>query len=256
MNIIQDYENTLRSLIIQILSNEFGCEYEKYFGVTAGRLQAWKDKQEEYKRKMRGVETETRLIYFSDFYDLKKIITSNWVLFKGIFKEKKRFEVFFLEIEKYRNEVAHGRTLLLFQEYLISGILGDLKTQLILYRCKNMNEDDFFLKIMKVNDNIGNVFDLNSLGSYANMNHKYIRPGDILEFHVEAYDPKGRDIIFILKYGSEILQDRTLKNSFKVEIKPEHVSRLFNLRLIALTDEDEFDNDQEVSFHYTVLPVD
>jgi len=67
LNKINAYENILRTLIILILEKEFGSNYSDHFGVTHERLQKWRDKRDQYTRKMWETITERRIIYFSDF---------------------------------------------------------------------------------------------------------------------------------------------------------------------------------------------
>ncbi len=77
---IQEYENVIRQIILSILGNDDSAD----FGITDDRLKKWEEKREIEKKKYGGVLTENRLIYYSDFYDLKTIIEKNWNLFKKI----------------------------------------------------------------------------------------------------------------------------------------------------------------------------
>src|SRR5659263_238113 len=120
---VNDYENTLRGLIVQIIGGDDTSSYK----VTEERIVIWKAKREAESKKSNGVFYENRLLYYSDFYDLESIIIKNWELFLPILGNKKRFEVFFSEIERCRNTIAHGRNLISSQELLLSGITSDLK---------------------------------------------------------------------------------------------------------------------------------
>lgn len=251
MNEVNEYENILRTLIILVLNTEYDSDYSDHFGVTSGRLEKWAEKRDEYNRKMKGISVEQRIIYFADFYDLKNIVTSNWILFKKIFSDKKRFELFFDEIEKYRNELAHGRELLEYQRNLISGLVGELKTRLIQYRNKNIAIDDFYVKILKINDNIGNIYD--STTNNVVMMNKLIKPGDVLEFKVDAYDPKGRDIYYFLRIDGIPLSKKIKVNELQFKVKEEHISKYLDVRVVALT-EAKYDNSDGVSFSYSVIP--
>jgi len=251
MNITTEYENILRILIILILEKEYGSGYAKHFGVTSDRLEKWHKKRDEYHRKMKGTPTEQRLIYFADFYDIKKVVTSNWPLFKDIFFEKKRFELFFDEVQKCRNELAHGRELLKYQTNLIRGVVGELKTRLIQYRNKNITLDDFFLKIIKINDSIGNIYD--STTNHVIMINQLLQPGDLLEFNVDAFDPKGRDIFYFLRIDGIPFLEKSKSSELQFEITEDHISKYLDVRVIALTDA-SYDNSDGVSFSYSVIP--
>jgi hypothetical protein len=89
MNNIQQYENLIRKIIIHVLYLKYGDDYEDFFGVTVDRLNIWKEKRNTELKRFKGIASESRLIHYSDFYDLKKIITHNWILFKEVFNDKK-----------------------------------------------------------------------------------------------------------------------------------------------------------------------
>ena len=252
MSDIQHYENLLRELIIDILYNEFGIGYENNFGITPERFNKWEERRTEEYKKHNKLINESRLLYYSDFYDLKKVISTNWRLFKDIFREKKRFEVLFDEIEIYRNTTAHGRELLQFQEDMIAGILGDLKTQIIMHRNKNESPEDYFLRILKVSDNLGNVYDFANSDSYT-YNNRILRPGDNLEFHIDAFDPKGRLIKYFVRIDGIPASERIESNIITLTIKDEHVGKYLDIRLVAVTEE-KYDNSDGISFLYTVIP--
>ncbi len=119
---IYEYENTFRRLILLIIGEDV-ISYK----ISQDRILKWTEKRDTESRKTKGVLFEDRLIYYSDFYDLKSIITKNWELFLPILHDKKRFEIFFNVLEHLRNNIAHGRTLTLSQEHLLTGITLDLK---------------------------------------------------------------------------------------------------------------------------------
>ena len=243
---IQEYENLLRTII----SNVLGSADETDFKVTAERIDKWKDKREIEKKKFDGILTETRILYYSDFYDLNVIISKNREIFKAIFDDKKRFEIFFNEIEAYRNTIAHGRQLLPYQQHILEGIVGDLKTKLVLHHNKNVNTDDYFIKLLKISDNLGNVWDSNSL-RMGLMTETTLRVGDSIELLIEAYDPKERDIMFEVKCGDTILTGQT--NSFSFPVNKSMIGKLSIIR-IKVSTEAEYNNEEGVTFVYSILP--
>ena len=71
---LRDTENALRDFIQTVLSKEIGPDWVEAAGVSAERIQRWRDRQEtEEKRQVAGV-VEERLLYYADFYDLKTIL--------------------------------------------------------------------------------------------------------------------------------------------------------------------------------------
>ncbi len=81
----------MRRLIISILGSKDSSNYK----VSDERITKWKEKREIEIKKNRGISFENRLIYYSDFYDLRTIISKNWESFLPILINKKRFEIFF-----------------------------------------------------------------------------------------------------------------------------------------------------------------
>jgi hypothetical protein len=245
---INEYENTLRTIIILILGDTDDAD----FGVTPSRIQAWKEKREIESKKRSSIQIENRLIYYSDFFDLKAIIHKNWEKFKPILNDKKRFEVYHSDVENIRNSVAHGREIFSFQNKLLEGIIGDLKNQLMLYHTKNMDPSDYFLKILRVSDNLGNIWE-SSNRSDSIITHKILRVGEEIEFIVDAFDPKGRELEYRIQHITDWFITQK-SNKIAVKIVPDMISKSCHIRIAVSTKESGYKNEESVYFNYTVLP--
>lgn len=242
---INEYENVLRRLIINIIGKNDNSEYK----VSHDRLEKWKEKRIIEHKKNKNVTYENRIIYYSDFYDLKTIIIKNWELFKPIFHDKKRFEIFFEELENYRNTISHGRNLTLSQENLLKGILLDLKTQITIFHNKNEMKEDYFIRLTKISDNLGNI--------WISDNSKpkpVLRVGDDYELLIEAFDPKNRTIsykIFTLRNNFNLTQ---ISNRFCIKIDNNLVGQNVTFYIVAFTPEAEYKNEVTHSISMTILP--
>ncbi len=95
---IKEYENTLRTNIGLVLGYEDSTDY----GLTPYRIEKWKERREAEKLKIEEIQIESRLIFYTDIYDLGTIGHRFWEKFKPVFHDKKRFEVFFKEVEDYK----------------------------------------------------------------------------------------------------------------------------------------------------------
>jgi len=240
---ITDYENTLRRVIILVLGTDDGN-----YKVTEDRISIWKEKKENARKKSKNTLKEERLIYYSDFYNLKSIINKNWEKFVPIFHNKKRFEVFFDEMESFRNEIAHGRDLTSSQENMIAGILNDLKTLIAIYHNKNEMKDDYFIKVLKICDNLGNIWEINKRSWEVTL-----REGDYYELIIDAFDPKGRKIKYKIFNLQEFRIDQeSNKISFVVDKKM--VGSAVTFYILAYTPDSEYDNSDGPMLHYTILP--
>lgn len=243
-----EYENTLRTIIILVL----GDKDDATFGVTPDRILIWREKRETENKKKKDIQIENRLIYYSDFYDLQTILNKNWEKFKPILIDKKRFEVFNSEIENYRNNIAHGREVLSFQMKIMEGIIGDLKNQLVLYHSKNTNPDDFFIKILRVSDSLGHMWEKSQMFDSV-ITKSILKVGDKIEFFVDAFDPKGREI----EYRVQLINDYIItqsSNKIIVEIVPDMISKSCHFRIIASTKSSGYRNEESIYFNYTVIP--
>ena len=241
---INKYENTLRRLIIDSIGYDDSIDYK----ISPERIEKWKEKREIESKKNKGILFENRLIYYSDFYDLKSIIDKNWSVFLPILLNKKRFEIFFKEIENFRNTVAHGRNLTLSQNLLLEGILIDLKNSITIYHNKNEMKSDFFIELTKINDNLGNIWSKTEIWKKP-----ILRVGDEYELLIEANDPKDREIeykIFTLT-GFKLEQK---SNRFNFTIGNELVGKATTLYFNAFTPSSEYKNSDGPMLNITVLP--
>lgn len=243
----KEYENILR----RIINLKLGTNDNSNFKISPDRIEKWKEKREIETKKYKGVNMENRIIYYSDFYDLKTIIVKNWEFFKDVLIEKKKFEVYFDQVETFRNTITHGRDLLSYQEDLLNGITGDLKTSLVKYHNKNMNADDYFIKILKISDSLGNIWDLHS-GSIGMITESVLRVGDYLELNIDAYDPKGREIEYEIYHKKFGFSNKTGK--FQITITEKMVGNPLAFSITAETSNTEYPNKEQRIIHYIVLP--
>lgn len=240
---IHEYENTLRRLIIEVIGAEDNSPYK----VSGDRIKKWKETRDTEAKSNHNMLKEKRLIYYSEFFDLGNIIDKNWDLFSPILKERKRFDVFFSEVESFRNTVAHGRTLTLSQENLLLGITSDLKNLTTIYHNKNDMKDDFFIRIITISDNFGNNL-INQPSPYP-----VLRVGDDYEIIFEANDPKGREIEYELYYstGLNIVQK---SNRFNFTITKNLIGAAISITAYARTPNSEYTNQDLKWIILTVLP--
>jgi hypothetical protein len=239
------FENTLRHLIIKTIGENDDSEYK----VSSERMEAWKNKREVERKKHKGILIENRLLYYSDFYDLKTIVNKNWELFKPILSDKKRFEVLFDEIEKIRNTIAHGRDILISQEHLLKGILLDLKNQITIYHNKNQMKDDFFIQIQRVTDSLGNIWENNKVTN----NNPVLRVGDVYEIIIEAYDPKNRKIEYALSTLDGFIIESDA-NRINFTITKELINKRQIFIVSAKTINTDYNNEDSLYFIVIILP--
>lgn len=240
---INEYENLLRDIIIK----QLGFDPITY-KTTPERIKIWNEKKDIVSKRKIGLP-EDRIIYYSDFYDLKTIITKNWETFLPIFLDKKRFEIFFDEVEKYRNSIAHGRPLLKSQLLLLEGILKDQKNLRTIYHNKNEMKEDYFIRIERITDNLGNIWT-----EKINNNKKVLRVGDYYELLIEAVDPKDREIEYQLYFSLGKLDITQKENQFSFEISENMIGDIQDMTVIAKTPNSSYINETRFIILQTILP--
>lgn len=247
---VNEYENTIRRLIISILGGE-DKDVKKY-KVTENRINQWILKRNIEQKKNNGILFENRILFYSDFYDLETIIDKNWEIFLPVLNDKKRWLVFFKEVEKFRNTIAHGRQLIKSQEDLLSGIVMDLKNSMTIFHNKNNMKEDFFIEIIRITDNLGNSW---GKSIFERSERPILREGDEYEINIEANDPKDREIEYRLSaLGSDFLLAQK-SNKFRFVITPNLIGRMVNILVHVRTPESDYKNEHAMDLTLCVLPA-
>ena len=81
-------ENVLRDLIEDTLRPAHGSGWLENCGLTEDRVNQLHERREEEVKRREGVIVEQRLIYYSEFDDLRKIIRKKWELFAPCLGDK------------------------------------------------------------------------------------------------------------------------------------------------------------------------
>lgn len=242
---VNDFENTLRTLILLFLSNE-----PDNYKISNERIEKWIEKRNLETKKKKGVNSENRLIYYSDFYDIETIINKNWNIFKEVFIDKKRFDVFFKEVSNYRNIIAHGRSLHRSQELLLEGILLDFKTLITVYHNKNKMVDDYYISILKISDNLGNIWSRTE----APNSKILLREGDFYEIEIEAFDPKNRDIEYTISTLSSELHIIQKNGKFNFVVSSRMIKKSITVYCKVSTPHSDYENSEMRTIVLSVLP--
>jgi len=256
---LKNTENDLRDLISFQLKAEYGNNWTDKCGLTAERIVKLFERQEEEKKKI-GI-TDSRIIYYADFYDLKTIISKNWEkCFKAVFNDKKQFELFYGILEDYRNPEAHRRELLPYQKNLALGISGEIRSQITSFFSKMATGESYYPRIEFTQDSLGNSYSFSIHKVFKNKNK--LRPGNLIEFTVSAFDPLGGKILYtVCPAKSPLIYKWSEDNNFSIEIKNSHVG--INLWIdVMIKSEREYHAmnnsvgpiDDIVRFGYEVLP--
>jgi hypothetical protein len=249
-------ETVLRNLIASRLEQKFGTRWQDHLGVTPQRVELWKQRKAEEAVRLSTGNLETRLLYFADFTDIKTIVSKNWEVFTDVFGEKREFEVLISMLEDFRNPQAHRRGLLPFQEQLVAGICGEIRTRIARYRSRLETSDDCFPRIESAFDNHGQFHPRKSF-----QQPPILRVGDRIEVSVNASDPEGRPLqyFFVAYKDSRNVPNPPWQNdhTFSIELEESHITKSLTIGVMIRSDRTYHANvnyDDYVSFTYTVLP--
>jgi hypothetical protein len=150
-------------------------------------------RQLEEARRRDGASVSVRLIDYTETYHLTALIEKNWDKFQPALQDKNRTLAFFGVVEDVRNSVAHSRNLVPFERDLISGIAGQIRNQISLFRNERTNSGRYYPLIESVRDGFGNEGgkdqDLEPLNRLARL-----EIGDVIKFEGTAFSARGKGI--------------------------------------------------------------
>lgn len=211
---LREVENCLRDNIYYILKDKYGNNWEKHLAVSEDRIKIWNERLLEEQKKLKGKQLDSRLLYYSDFYDLKTIIINNWTIFKEIFKSKKEIEYQLDTLNTYRNPNAHNRELLSHQKHFLMGISGEIKMNIMEYKGNIENENTYFPSVESVQIN-GIHYPYTSIEL-----KKVFKKGEKIEITLFCLTPPDQKIFYAFSKNVDSL-DWVETNTFTYQIDNE-----------------------------------
>ncbi len=244
---INEYENTLRKIIIDVI----GASDENIFSVSDTVFQTWLEKREKEKERNNGFLFDKRIIYYADLNELKQIFENNWSVFAPILKDRNRFMVFYNEMVSLKALSKQGKELTNGQNELASGITKDLKNTITIFNNQKNNKDDFFIEIKNISDNLGTTWEKSNISDITN---PILKVNDDYELFVNANDPKDRDIEYELYHFAGSFRTRQKSNRFNFKIEESLIGKNTMLVIKASTPKAAYKNEAIFKIQITVLP--
>jgi len=129
-------ERTLRDVIHEVLSSEYGPNWHKNENVGLGPK--WAKELEEKSKTSEGV-LKPEVVYdlplaFAEFSDLGQLLRKNKKLFLPIFEHWDTFMSYCRTSENLRNIIKHHRDLIPSQYHLLYGIAGEIENSVNYWR--------------------------------------------------------------------------------------------------------------------------
>jgi hypothetical protein len=246
-------EVLLRDLIRTVL----GDDWMSKATLNQSKLEA---RRTEEMRRRDGAVVDRNLLAYTYVYELRSIIEKNWEAFQPALFEKKRFEVYLGRVEDFRNAPAHSRTLLPFERDLLSGIVGEFRNVVTIYRSERGPDAKYYPSIESVVDSFGVEYkSADSLG-HSGIPMR-LRVGDQVTFGCRGWDAQGR----ALSWRLETVLDRDLDLgtgsdvTLKYTVSEADVRERVHLR-VSMTSNGKFHRhgsyDDSLSVYYSVDPPD
>ena len=184
--------NVVESVLREAIRGVLGDAWGDVPGVDLPTLE--KRRVEEGKRR-NGAVVDEDLLAYTHLRDLQKIVLRRWDQFKPIFKDQSRFKVYMGRLEDFRNAPMHSRTLLPFERELLSGIAGEFRNVLTLWRSERAPDMSWYPRIESVTDSLGNSL---ALSGVVVVVPARLQVGDLLTFRCIGWDPQDRELTWTL----------------------------------------------------------
>ena len=193
---LESTENALRHIVRLVAGDDWQTKIP-----GPKRLESEKRQQRESQRRP-GVSVSDDLLAFTDFSDLTTLILDQWTTFEPVFGDETRTTAYFNSMKSARNTIAHSRALVPFERELLSGMAGQLRQQITLYRTNINAPEQHYPVIESTKDNFGN--DGAKVGEQEMIR---LEVGDTIEYNCRAVDPRGRDLEWLVVVGVDSKTD-------------------------------------------------
>jgi hypothetical protein len=216
---VNTVESVLRAAIREVLEDA----WRDVPGVDVPNLE--KRRVEEGKRR-NGAVVDEDLLTYTDLWDLQNIVVRQWEQFKPLFKDQSRFKVYMGRLEDFRNVPIHSRTLLPFERDLLSGIAGEFRNGLTLWRSERAPDMSWYPRIESVTDSLGNSLSL--VEGLVAVVPVRLQVGELLTFRCIGWDPQDRELTWTLNaqaaQGPEVDRQAGGEVTLTWKVQKQHVA--------------------------------
>lgn len=190
---IRTIETALRNAIHQVMPNGEWLSAKK-----PPKRAVLEERRNEERKKRDGALTSDDLLSYANTHDFTELIIANWEKFKPIFDDSARTKVYFGILNDVRNTVMHSRELLHFERDLLSGIAGQLRNQVAMYRNSDNPSRTYYPTIDSLTDSFGTVpvAGISPLGLRVSTR---LNVGDQIQFTGFATLARGKDVEWFLQ---------------------------------------------------------
>lgn len=148
-----------------------------------------------------GVSASGDLLDYTETKQLTAIIRDHWDCFEPVFRNKERTYGFLQVLDDVRFSVAHSRDLVPFERDLLSGINGQLRQQIALWRNRDDPSTRFYPRIESVKDGYGNQGFDNYFGITTRPLLGRLTVGETLQFTGAAFGQQKLPVLWAVRAG-------------------------------------------------------
>lgn len=189
-----------------------------------------------------GVIASDSLLNFTETSHLTSLIEANWEKFKPIFDDKARTIAYFEVVNDVRNSIAHSRDLVPFERDLISGIAGQLRNQVSLFRSTRDGSLKYYPRIESLRDGFGSEAADPNKAATLSIEIPRVEVGQTIDFSGSAFMARGKPVSWWLQRNMAMYGREPIKVSegddvaFSYTIQEADVGEHFELYVYIRTD--------------------
>lgn len=266
--------NVVETVLRNAIRFTFSVSWMDRAGAPSAEKLAERHTTEISRRK--GSVVSSDLLDYTMTHELTHFVEKNWEEFKPIFNDFPRTKEFFRIVNSIRNTIAHNRSLLPFEENLVSGIAGQLSNQVSLFLGSAEVSGHYYPLIESAVDSFGQEGTEWRVQPYV---ESFIRVdvGQQVILRARAVSARGKNVAWQLSSPStvRVLHDTTgiwtrkisdeENMEFCYTFSEQDIGEACALRLILVSDsryhrhEEEFQQtdgpyDDSTYFYYSVNP--
>lgn len=196
------------------------------------------EKRSEEMRRRDGVHIVDDLLSYTEFYQLVDMIAKNWEKFSPIFDDKARTIAYLGSVEDVRNNIAHSRQLVQYERDLLSGIAGQIRNQVALYRSNEEESRNYYPLIESLRDGFGNEGRGTGFAGPPASRLARLDVGHVLEFTGSAFSATNSPVKWYLS-GTNLAQVEVTEGNdvtFSFTVTEECVGESFSIFIIIVAD--------------------
>lgn len=180
---------------------EYGADWLDRISTPKQRVQ-WSERAKDESNARKGVISVPQPgLAYAQFYELLGFANKHWAPLAAALGKKASTYPLLRRFDKLRNAVAHHRPLVPFEQDLVSGIAGQIRTHVTTYMSAQDPGGEYYPRLESVTDSFGNSYvgtgPVPLIGPTIRC-QQILHPGEVVTFTAIGIDAQGRDLEYAL----------------------------------------------------------